>query len=149
MNNDDFKAQMLRLIDCYGPRFYPEERIKAIYEEFKHIEIEVFKISIAYLIADSRFAPVLTNIREAIVLNEGKYRYEKRERLRRELGNYKCPNCKNSGAIIAFKDAFSYAFKCPCKVGSMSGVNWPVWKERFKDEYEKIEMPCPGSRPRT
>ena len=148
MNNEEFKVQILRLIDCYGPRFYPEGRVKAIYEEFKHIEVEVFKRSVAYLIADSRYAPVLTNIREAVSAHEGKYRYEKREKLKRELGSYKCPLCKNSGAIIAFKGNCSYAFRCQCKIGYMSGANWPVWKDRLKEEYDKIEMPDPGRGPR-
>ena len=144
MNNEEFKIQILRLIDCYGTRFYPEERVKAIYEEFKSIEIEVFRKSIAYLIADSRFAPVLTNIREAVSTCEGKHIYEKKQKLKKELGGYKCPLCKNSGAIIAFKNNISYAFRCKCKVGYVNDSNWPIWRESFREEYDKIEMPNPG-----
>jgi len=149
MNNDDFKIQILRLIDCYGPRFYPEERVKAIYEEFKTIDIVVFKKAIAYLIAENLYAPVLNKIREAVNQFEGSYRAEKREKLEIELGDFKCPLCKNSGAIIAFKDDNSYCFRCSCKIGYVSQNNWPIWREDLNEIYQKVEMPRPGRGPRT
>ena len=147
MNNDEFKSQILRLIDCYGPRFYPEERVKAIYDQFKHIDEEVFKRAISFLIAENLYAPVLTKIRDAVGVALGRYRHEKKEKLRSQMENYTCNFCKNSGAVIAFKDNFSYAFKCECKIGRFTQNNWPTWTEELSFEYEKIDMPEPKPEP--
>ena len=144
MNNDEFKSQIMRLIDCYGPRFYPEERVKAIYNQFRHIDLEVFKRAISFLIAENLYAPVLTKIRDAVGVSLGEYRHEKKERLKEEMENYKCSLCKNTGAIIAYKDSFSYAFQCDCKIGNFVQNNWPTWTEELNFEYERVDMPEPN-----
>ena len=137
----------MRLIDCYGPRFYPEERVKAIYDQFKHIDKEVFKRAVSFLIAENLYAPVLTKIRDAVGTVLGSYRHEKKEELRREMEGYKCGLCKNSGAIIAFKNKISYAFKCECKIGRWTQNAWPTWTEDLAFEYDKVDMPEPKPEP--
>ena len=147
MTNEQFKEQITRLINTYSERQYPPERIKGIYKALKHVSYEAFKEAVTDLITDSLYAPMLSKLREACVKHEEVQRRKVKERIREDVATHNCKTCKNTGAVFAEKDNVTYAFRCPCKIGTFENFNWPLWVEN-EYEYTYLEMPYPRDRPR-
>lgn len=80
MNQNEFKAQVERLIKTYGPDKYPQERIGLIWSEFKAIDTHIFEAIVSRLIGENSAPPMLPKFRElAAVLREREVIQDKRD----------------------------------------------------------------------
>ena len=81
MNKESFLSQVQRLSSCFGSHFYSKERIEIIWSEIKHISDQDLKEICDDFIADSRFAPLRKEFREALSTRRlNKYLLEKEKR---------------------------------------------------------------------
>lgn len=65
MNNDDFQVQIKRLIETYGDKAFPSERIKLVWSEGHAYPIAAFKQICDKFIGEMRFAPTVKDFRLA------------------------------------------------------------------------------------
>lgn len=74
----EFRTQLQRLTSQFGQTNYSEERVRLIFQEVSSLEVGQWKNIVDRLIAESRFPPLLPDIREAMSLErEKKWRHEK------------------------------------------------------------------------
>lgn len=85
MTQEAFKLQMQRLIDCYGERSYPTERVKLIYNAIKKLPDLWLENAVSYFIGNNRQAPMLKEF------NDEALDYEKRSRENSAIGNFSNP----------------------------------------------------------
>ena len=112
MTKKEFEEQINRLIDTYGAKAYPAERIKGIWQAFKHFHIDDFKQGVSVIINENYYPPMLAKMREQI-------RYTKID-LHDECP---CEHCGSTGRIICFKEGDTSGlpigtFRCFCENGN-------------------------------
>ena len=141
MTNEEFKEQITRLISTYSERQYPPERIKGIYKAIHKVRPDDFKQAVEELINSSRWPPMVTDIVELVGKKYYTYREQKRRELQNDILKADCGKCKKTGVIIAFKETFSYAFRCDCVIAEALDYNYPPWENQLG--FTKIDMPDP------
>lgn len=139
----DFSVQMDRLKETFGDKFYPGERMDAIFKLVEILDSKDFDNVVTGLIGRSRQAPLLTEIEESI---KG-FRKIHSERLRREFQEWKatlpmCQKCGNSGGFRArdkIGNPFKYScwFNCTCTVGQRYGIpECSTWGLKWEPHYD-------------
>lgn len=110
MNESEFNKQIDRLVECYGAKSYPRERIIGIWYSFRTYHYEDFKSGVNKIINECAFPPMVTQMKEHIVRRRGLS-----ERV------YPCEHCSGQGMFLAIKIDnpihAPYAFRCNCPNG--------------------------------
>jgi hypothetical protein len=90
MRDEEFNLQANKLIETYGRPAYPPARLKILYDEVKGFEGSWFARVVDKLIADSRYAPMLSDFREEISRERERMAYqEKKQHEKDALDFYK------------------------------------------------------------
>jgi hypothetical protein len=86
VTKEQFAVHMQRLVDTFGDRAYPPERMKLIYQEVADFGDTWWKLEVDKLIGNHRIAPLLSEIREAAARErEGRaYREKMKHRVESE-----------------------------------------------------------------
>lgn len=76
MSPAKFQEQMVRITETFGPKHYPNQRLKIIFAALKNVEDGVLERSVNRLIATRRVPPLVPEFLEAVetVRNEDKQR---------------------------------------------------------------------------
>lgn len=141
MTNEEFNREMDRLIEVYSSKPYPPTRIKGIYKAIHKVRPDDFKQAVEELINSSRWPPMVTDIVELVGKKYYAYREQKRRELQNNILKADCEKCKKTGVVIAFKETFSYAFRCDCVIAEALDYNYPPWENQLG--FTKIDMPDP------
>jgi len=137
MTVESFGEQVDRLIRSYSSKNYPDERVKVLYDCFKHIGIEEFRATITSLIGSHRHAPMAKEITEEISLlkkQSGDHYY----RPPLFLNKKKCLWCSGLGRILATKidTQVDYLYRCGCLDGQRFSEHHFKWHEGLLNEYK-------------
>ena len=124
MTFDEFEKQMERLALTYGPKAYPDERKRLVFNEFKSVGPEVFTGIVSRLIGENSIAPMLPKFREAhAAIRERHWVSEKKQNSRDALTAYDMATGKQQTTSFTEyvvnlidnakrdKEAFEYAVK--------------------------------------
>jgi hypothetical protein len=136
MTKDQFTEQINRLIDTYGARAYPKERIKGIWAAFKHFHIDDFRSGITVIINENYYPPMLAKMREQI-------RYTPRG----IDSGVDCDHCDRVGLLLCYKEGCDQAlpagtFRCHCENGNLYTAFLPFERGRGYipiNEYYKVK----------
>jgi hypothetical protein len=79
MRDEEFNYQVNRLIKSYGEKSFPAERLVLLHQEVKDFSAEWFKRVVDRLIADSRYAPLLSDFREEIARERERMAYQEKK----------------------------------------------------------------------
>ncbi len=66
MTFDQFSQHMTRLVNQFGSNSYSSERLKIFFRELHGVDVRVWERVVDTLLAESRFAPMLSDIREQV-----------------------------------------------------------------------------------
>ncbi len=145
MDSKEFNAQVDRLVETYGPRSYPKERIKGIWYAFKNYHHLDFRDGVDRIINECYHPPMLPRMREFVP----------RTRMVIERQVHPCDVCDSSGQVFAVNvdDANGpyYAFRCTCKNGEMFEKNFPLLDSmegfmQIDEYYKKFPVKYTGER---
>jgi len=135
MTKDEFGIQMDRMIDCYGERAYPKDRIDQVWEWSKKIPDSLFHKIITKLICDfpNHKPPIFTDFQTTYTF------------LRRRHSTYyqqpPCVRCDGRGIIMALFRSdptnweLSEDFACDvCELGKAK-KELRFWQEHHKEKF--------------
>lgn len=138
MTEQYFKSQIARLINVYGDKYYPQERVSIFWKWAKNKDQEIFYIAVCDLIADSSTAPLMSKIQE-------EYR-QAQKRLGRDgylekwiAAQPECRKCGKNGFLVATNKTTKevFAFNCTfCEIGTKTNPSFPAWNESLSESYE-------------
>lgn len=135
MQYDDFNKQVDRLRNVYGEKPWNNERVRLLWENFKHEEIAQFTRSVDHVIAESFISPVFSKMREAMGGSQYKVFVP-------NVLDYDCSWCGQTGLVSALKrdTAYKASFICTCELGHnyKQNENYKVWSPIYYKDYELI-----------
>lgn len=126
--------QMQRLERVYGDKNYPQERLDLFWREFKNLDNDIFQEIVNELIATSRMAPMLSELREKKSEVSKKYDYRIKAARDAFIASLKdCFKCGKLGYITATKNDSKgiYSFLCDCGIGERLSLKYPKWNYEF------------------
>lgn len=113
MKINEFDECMTMLKEVYGEKYYPDARIRILWENLSEINFEVFKRAIKKILVSERFPPMLEDISKYVSddfkLNENNSAYS---------NNFGCYVCSDNGFFyVHSKNGSSSIAACSCQKG--------------------------------
>ncbi len=127
-----FELEMKRLVDVFGVKSYPPERMKALWEIIKDSSDDRFEKWVNLQISDSKFAPLGENFREFAEQDRKILSFFKGT----EENQSKCNTCKDGAGFVVVTNKTNncvYAFACDCELAP-TGI--PKWRYANQSEYK-------------
>ncbi len=101
MTDSAFRTQMQRMIDAFGAQHYKQERLAMVWKELGALSDSAFTRVVDRLIAESRYAPLLPEFRDAAAVErEQAWRHEKREHKQDAQEFYKSSFAKDEVRLL-------------------------------------------------
>lgn len=139
MQHEDFKREIARLVQVFGDRNYPKERVNLLWQAFSYCQEEDVTAAVSHLIGNTLKPPLQRELAEAI-------EEAARERRENNRGPTKvsarplCQYCSDSGwATVTQKGAFppvKVCVRCPCLIGAKLSKSVPQWDTRMSQTHE-------------
>ena len=115
MTIGDFSKQIERLRDVYGPKTYSAERIVVLHAALKNTSEQDFEQAVTSLIADSRQAPMLNELKAAVEAARHA------RPMRMVVNNTAASNCRRCGGDgylrIENERGYEILHRCNCEAG--------------------------------
>ena len=130
MKKTTFDLQVQRLRSSFGVIKYSDEKIDIFWRRLRFAGEAQIENAIDLLIADAKFAPVLSDIenlvRDSITSNRNAY-YKRQQKT---LNN--CSNCGNTGIkVITHENGNDYHYRCRCQWATAKDLsNYIPWEPR-------------------
>lgn len=131
---DEYMTQIKRLIEVFGVKNFPEERISTLWQKVKHEDFMEFQKATDKIILERYTPPPASEILNAI-------KEEKRNRPQKkwEEVNFDCSWCGQSGFVTARlveNTNHVVAFRCACEWFSYKAKGqFMSWNHSLKDKF--------------
>lgn len=138
MDKSDFTVQMDRIIQTWGPKSYPEQRIQMIWEFCKGLQRWEFKAVVDKLIGSEKYAPMPQDIEKACARARMKNERERVDRFMAERFKEDCVWCRKTGVVHAKhrEKKTGFAFRCVCDFAHFFNFKYEPWSIDLETEYE-------------
>lgn len=122
MKYDFFEGQINRLKETFGDKNYNQERFTIFWNNFKFELDGTFEKAVTSLIANSKYAPLLNEIKEAVFLARPYFKPSNNQKEDpTDPVKYDCDYCKDTGFYLCTKPDSDglWAFRCHCHKGNI------------------------------
>ena len=121
MTQGEFQNQVARLKDVYGPKAYPDERVRLMWVEVSSLDGKWFEEAVSSLIASARYAPLAQEFSNYIgAERERSWKASNVVKMFNREATYSCAECKDIGVFLCVTGDLSqgkFAFRCRCPKG--------------------------------
>lgn len=141
MTQVEFDTQVKRLVDTYGEKAFPAERVRIMWGHVSGYDRDWFRRLCDKLIASCRQAPVYADYAEDVNHERDRiWTAQKHSRKVVEMRDWACSTCHGLGAVLARKidGGAAYAFKCSCGAGKADRRAFPHWRDEYQESYRVV-----------
>lgn len=131
MTEKTFMTQMQRLADCFGAKYYIEDRRRLIWKRVQDLSDEWMVRTIDGFVGYSRQAPLLAEFEEQVSKETDRlWELQKRQPMAPAVtpgaDGFVCSECDNRGIIFGPQLPLEVLGKCRCKYGRARRENYPT-----------------------
>lgn len=148
MNHSEFLKISDELKSDY-PQAFNEKTFQRMWEFCKLIPLEDLGAAVNHL-ADNGQKMSLVALRSqcSSAINRARLAQKSAELEDLQKSGFNCPSCYNTGTILAksrkHPNAQSYAFRCLCQYGAVSGYKYQSWGPDLEREFQIDYVPPSG-----
>lgn len=148
MTQAEFSPHMGRLIEQFGKGAYSQARVEIIWRSVRDMDAHWWSMQVDRFLGECRQAPLVPEIRDAVLLERNRAWQAKKQQGLREEGQgakvlelVRCRACRDLGyvrATLRANPVGCYAFRCTCDAGRASQLNFPPFADVRDEDYEVI-----------